>query len=214
MATKRYKAYEPEEEIVIAGGKLSILEAMNMYRPIFYLHGDIDYMKPDQLFCDAIHSGDSLIINYYLKWPDERHPIMPIHILYRIYRSYYYGSPADIEFIQLGVNLANGDITTLAFERDPHKNPFAIIPKHERVTAHRTSAAAQFHVYIAGDRVVPRNFDFEGGKRLKILVSTWNHTYDFYNGKGVLLKDTPLVPLTDELYDKYYMERRSRPPGV
>lgn len=214
MATKRYKAYGPEEDIVITGSKMSILEAMKAYRPIFYLHNDLNDIQPEQLLCDAIHSGDSLIFNYYLKWPDERHPIYPIHVIYRMYRSYYYGSPADIEYIQLSVNLQNGVITSLAFERDPNKNPFVIIPKHEKVTAQRTSAAAQFHVYIAGDRVVPRNFDFDGGKRLKILVSTWNHTYDFYNGKGILLKDVPLIPMSDELYDKYYMDRRSRPPGV
>lgn len=214
MPSNRYATNDPNEIVTVAGIRQSILDVMTLYRPVFYLHNDIDdNITPDELFCDSMHSGDALLFNYYLKWPDEKHPVYPIHLLYRMYRSYYYGSPADIEYIQLEVNLNTGNISRLAFERDPRKNPHVLIPKHELVTAQKTFSSVQFHVYIAGDRVVPRNFDFED-RRLKILVSTWNHTYDFYNGKGKLLKDPPFTPMTDQVYQKYYMERRSRPPGV
>ena len=77
--------------------------------------------------------------------------------------------------------------------------------------AARKSENDAFDVTIGGEPFDAPPLQFEGN-RVRALVGTWNHIYDFYEGKGVRIDDPPLEPLTEELYAKYSMIRRSRPP--
>lgn len=208
---RRYETLNPEVPLTV-GGKTSGVQAFaERYRPVFYVDPRLGPMRPDNLLYEAMSPKTRLILNYYLNWKDEVHPNPVAHTFYRGFRSVVYGSPRDIEFVQVRVSFRTGRVTSFAFERDPSGRPDAPSPAHDLVAGERGSDEEHFRVTVNGRAHgnMPVSFD---GERLCVLVSSWNHIYDFYTSDGDPIEDPPLEPLTGRLYKKYYMARRSRPP--
>ena len=209
---RTHSIIDPDDIVDIAGDSLRVEEHAARFVPVVYLHQELDYMRPDRVLYEAVGSGGDVLFNYFVDWPDEIHPLPFVKYPHRVFRAVYYGSPRDIEFVQVGVNRETGDVVSVAFERDPSGRPNPLAPRHDLVIARRSSKEQDFDVTINGEPFDAEPLEFEGS-RVKILTATWNHIYDFYRGEGVLIDDPPLEPLTDSLYKKYSFSRRSRPPS-
>jgi hypothetical protein len=208
---RNYEVLNPDVALTVAGETASVATMAEQYAPVFFADPRLGNMRPDNLLFEAQSPATRLVFNYYLSWKDEIHPNPVMNPLYRGFRSVVYGSARDIEFVQVAVSFKSGEVRGFAFERDPsgrHDHPN---PSHALVQGVRTKGEKQFTVTVAGKTHGAMNVQFDD-QRLCILVATWNHIYDFYTGDGIQLADTPLKFLSDDLYKKYYMARRSRPP--
>ncbi|MFC1474571.1 hypothetical protein ACFLQK_00880 [bacterium] len=208
---RKYPVLNSSEEVCITGRDSSLTETAQKYVPHFYLHETLDYMRPVRTLYEAVSTKEALLLNYYVHWKDEIHPNPVFHRLYRGFRSIVYGSPADIEYVQVGVSYETGAVVRLAFEKDPSERPDAPAPKHDVIICRRSSENDPFTISVNGKKTDKADVVFKDN-RPAILVATWNHIYDFYTGEGVLMDDPPLKFMTEDLYVKYYMHRRSRPP--
>lgn len=210
---RRYETLNPEVPLTIGGKTSDVRTFAERYRPVFYVDSRLGPMRPDNLLYEAMSPKTRLILNYYLNWKDEVHPNPVAHTFYRGFRSVVYGSPRDIEFVQVTVSFRTGRVTSFAFERDPSGRHDAPASTHDLVTGARGSDEDHFRVSVNGRAHGNMPVTFEGD-RICVLVATWNHIHDFYTGEGGYIDDPPLEPLTDRLYRKYYMARRSRPPSA
>ena len=214
LSLKQGRSYEvlgDHMPLSVAGRTANVRAFAETYAPEFYVDERLGPMRPDTLFYEVQSPETKLVFNYYLDWKDEVHPNPLAHALYRGFRSLVYGSPRDIEYVQVRVSFRTGQVTAFTFERDPSGNPDTPSPKHDVLTGSRKSDEEFFNIAVNGKShgVMPVKIK---KNRLRLLVATWNHTYDFYTGDGVRMDDTPLQPLTDELYKKHFIARRSRPP--
>lgn len=203
---------DPEAIIHVAGERIRLREIAARYLPVFYVHPRLGDMRPLQVLYEAEPLADSLRLNYYVHWIDEIAPNPLWHRVYRVFRSIYYGSAEDIEFIQIVVSTASGCPVSMTFERDPAGRPDVFAPLHQLAVATRVGDEEDFSVTING-RAAPSVRIADETGRLPVLVSIWNHIYDFYRGEGIRMEDAPLRPMTDQFYKKYCMSRRSLPPG-
>jgi len=206
-----YLVLRPDGEIELAGNRLTPYEAAEKYLPVLYLHQNLDYMRPERILFETVDAGDRFLFNYYVHWRDEIHPFPPVHHIYRIFRSAYYGSAKDIEYVQAGVSRDDGSVSRFAFERDPSGHSDSFAPRHDTILCERPRGTGEFTVRVNGRENDKRDIEFRDG-RPTILVATWNHIYDFYDGEGILMDDPPLEPLYSRLYRRLFMSRRSRPP--
>ena len=208
-----YPVLDPDVPVSVAGETASVKRMAAHYAPVFFVDPRLGPMRPDNLLFEAQSPSTRLVFNYYLNWKDEVHPQPLVHPLYRGFRSVVYGSTRDIEYVQVTVSYKSGEVRGFAFERDPsgrHDHPS---PTHAVVAGARAKGEEQYTVTVDGKLHGTMNVAFEG-PRLCILVATWNHIYDFYTGDGDPIDDPRLKFLSPELYKKYYMARRSRPPRI
>lgn len=206
-----YEILDPGVALTVGMQTDSVKRFAEMYRPIFYVDPRLGDMRPDALLYEALSPGTRLIFNYYLQWHDEVHPNTAWHYIYRGFRSVVYGSPRDIEYVQVRVSFRTGEVVAVAFERDPsgrHDHP---APAHDVVICARGADEEMFKISVNGAPGGSMALPFDG-KRVRLLVATWNHIYDFYDDSGDHIADPPLVLLDNELFKKYYLARRSRPP--
>jgi hypothetical protein len=196
----------------IGGKELALSEIAARYLPILYLHKKLDNMRPDRVLYEALEQDGVLYMNYYVQWRDEIAPFLIYHIVYQQIRKIRYGAITDIEFVELGINLTNGRVDSMAFEWDPNGKPNSPVPLHYMIVATRCMDASAFRVTVRDEPADPFEIKFEAD-RPTILVPVWNHIYDFYRGEGVRLDDPPLEPMTEQLYAKYWMAKRSRTPS-
>lgn len=215
-ANRDYRSFAENTQIRVSGRDISLGELTRRYALVLYVDARLGNMRPLRILYDAVAGGENLmLINYFVFWPDEIHPNPFTHLIYREFRKLFYGSAEDIEFIQIVISIETGDVVRVAFERDPsgrHDHPS---PRHELLIASRKTAAEAFYTTGSGRTVhgscgaVAVAFD---GKRAKILTGTWNHIHELYSGEGDLIDDPHLEYMTDEMYRKYCMARRSKPP--
>ena len=206
-----YEALDPAVALTVAGETAAVSSFAERYAPVFYMDPRLARMRPDNVLFEAQAPATRLVFNYYLNWRDEIHPNPLAHPLYRGFRSVVYGSARDIEFVQVRVSFKSGEVRGFSFERDPsgrHDHPS---PRHALVSAERGRGEEPFTVTVDGRAHGTMIVRFQG-RRLCLLVATWNHIYDFYTGGGDRIADPPLKFLSADLYKKYYMARRSRPP--
>lgn len=209
---RNYTPLNPCDVIEIGGAAARVDEYAEKYRPAFFLLPELEGPEFIGVMFDAVDAAGEVWFNYFAVWEDE---IMPgvFDEAYRVFRTAYYGSKTDIEFVQVGVDKLTGEVVRVAFETDPsgrHDNPAA---RHDLVVAIRVPGGGPFSVSTNGNPAGTREIAFDGA-RPHVLVATWNHIYDFHNGRGILLPSPPLQPLTRLLYEKYIMSRRSAPPAA
>ncbi len=203
---------DPAATIKIGGAEKQLSGVAAEFMPVLYIHDAINYMRPERVLYEAIPNGDMLYINYYVHWQDEIAPIKLWHFIYSQIRKVRYGSVNDIEFVEVGITLATGRVDHIAFEWDPACKPDNFAPLHYIVVATRNGDSDSFNVTIRDKSAPAEKIPFFG-KRPSVLVPVWNHIYDFYRGEGVMMDDPPLEPMTDALYEEYWMGKRSRPPS-
>lgn len=213
-STDKFKTvlYDPNHILNISGEALALSEIAARYQPILYLHKKLDYMRPDRVLYEALEQNGRIYLNYYIQWHDEIAPFILYHLVYQQIRKVRYGAITDIEFVEIGIDPANGRVESMAFEWDPNGRPNSPFPLHYMIVATRRGDGGSFDVTVRDEPADPFEIKFES-RRPTILVPVWNHIYYFYKGEGVRLEDPPLEPMTPQLYDKFWMAKRSRTPS-
>ncbi|MCF2144498.1 MAG: hypothetical protein K9W42_12430 [Candidatus Heimdallarchaeota archaeon] len=180
----------------------TVIEILNKYKPYIYqdncLKLDIKF-----IFYEFICQEDKMILIYRPVWTDEIHPNPLVHNLYKFFRWIFYGSIKDIEFIEIVIDRKTGDILSFSFETLAESASIEM-PKH--CFTEIIKRGKKFYNITKNNEITKVPFeDFH----CILQVKTWNHLlYIEENPKGQKF-DCILKPLTNWLYRKYAIARRS-----
>jgi hypothetical protein len=221
-------AYLPQDATVTLNGEvLSLEEVAHRYRPQVTMDprympptvGTIWYQGVEQN--DAVPREDALTLVYYLDWDNEIHPQPILHVLYEIYRQAVYGSTHDIEFIEITVDTATGDVRKVRYETSPEGTYNRDIPVH-LIAEFQQIADWNGYDYTVRDRdtgelLMSERLDLRWNAEdpVTLAVFTWNHMYtlpalDPVDVRQDVAIEAPLGYLTDAVYAQYKFARRSQ----
>jgi hypothetical protein len=128
---RTYKVLSPEEIVQIAGIRRSVEQLAAKYQPAMFLRSTTPSPPLLWVWYEAVPNQSTLDFVYYHAWQNEIHPKPIIHALYSIYRATYYGYPLyDIEYFQVSVSRATGEVVGLRFETSPGDDYFAPVNEH------------------------------------------------------------------------------------
>ena len=230
-STGRYKrTYESitfNESINFNSSSIQCKNLLEIYKPIVYQENTLRGPKPQKIYAECIRGSsiNTIVLVYRIYWKTEEHPRKIFDKLYILFRSAFYGSKADIEFIQLRLN-ANQKLIEIKFESDPSNDPDVLSPQHllasftlEVVPGIDSISELNELSWILtynNKRYQEKKLIFEKignnspATHLAIRVFTWNHIYaltqDF---TGCQSFDLPLEELTESIYQNLKMSRRS-----
>ncbi len=184
------------------------------FKPIIKQSRSLKSPLPTEIWYEIVPIDSKYtIINYRVKWPSEIHPNPVVDTLYRIFRTFYYGSSEDIEIIQLVIDLEQGKAMQIRLETDSSNDPDVFISDHVKVTLKRRHGNS-FEIWNRKTKIGETTIIFQK-KRPIIEVLTWNHVFAVkYSNQQHDLHDLPLRPLTDYLYRRYRLDRRSHFDGL
>jgi hypothetical protein len=209
---RNYSVLEESQEILFKGNLWKVKDIAKEYQPIIYQKKNLRGYPPSFILYEVIEKGNLILINYFVTWRDEIHPVFIIHFLYKIFRILYYGSSYDIEFISLTIEKNSGDILKIEMESDSHNNPDTFFSDHIKLTLEKIDG--EYYNLKINNKPVKNVELKKEDKRIKIEAITWNHVYGVFkeNNENFLeFKNLPLVYLTDNLYKKYRIKLRSNP---
>jgi hypothetical protein len=215
---RTYPVLLPEEIVQIAGIRQSVEQLAAKYQPAMFLRSFTPSPSLLWVWYEAISNQKTLDFVYYHVWQNEIHPKPFVHALYSIYRAAYYGYPLyDIEYFQVSVSRATGEVVGLRFETSPGDDFFASVNEH-LIVQYQRNADGTFEEKlssISGNLIstavaAPVLFNTS---HVLVGVKTWNHLsrllspvdQDF----GIALQ-APLRPLTDQDYARYKFVRKSQ----
>ena len=196
--SRDYSTLNPNDEI--NGQK--VLEIVEKYKPIFYQE---EHIKKDiqLIFYEAIDQKENLVLIYRPLWKDEIHPNFFLNLIYKYYRWYYYNSIKDIEFVEMVIDKQTGDIQSFSFEAlaegssiNAPKHEFTNIIKKGEDFLCTTKNNALIDVLLEKAHIV-------------FQVNTWNHLLLLGNKPDGKKFDSFLYPLTNKLYRRSAISRRS-----
>jgi hypothetical protein len=155
---------------------------------------------------------------YYFVWEDEIHPNPVYHWTYRLFRAAYYGSPVrDIEFLQIKVNRASGDVVEALFETSPGTDYFVTLSKHIVARVAQVEKG-QYNLRLSerNGKIIEEKPDvmvcFQE-THLLVEAATWNHLTRLAHCDDLeQLADfnVPLKELTDQDYRDFKFARKSQ----
>lgn len=193
----------PEEyKIILNGEEANFSKIANLYKPKLYSYNVEAGNNIIAIYYKGALRGNMLSIIYYFCWNDETHPMWLINSIYKIFRYLYYGSMVDIEFIQLDIDIADGRIVSVLFEKpDISNTDFLGTVKHVPKD------------FFLGKKIM-QNISISENKNIQFIVTSWNHLFDFAPQKTDLsnTNEIPLPPMTilnKNIFYKYNMFRRS-----
>lgn len=210
---RKYIVLNENQEIVFKKNNFKIIDLVKKYQPIIYHKKILKGYPPSSMLYEVMEEKDAIIINYYVVWRDEIHPVRVIHFFYKIFRILYYGSSLDIEFISVKIDKEKGDIIKVKMESDSHNNPHTFFSDHIKLKVEKENNSYNLKI---NDKFVKKIDLPKENNRAKIEAITWNHVFGIYEiGEEYLeFKETPLVYLSDNLYKKYRMSLRSKPEDI
>ncbi len=215
---RTYPVLLPEEIVQIAGIRRSVEQLAAKYQPAMFLRSATPSPPLLWVWYEAVPNQATLDFVYYHAWQNEIHPKPFIHALYSIYRAAYYGYPLyDIEYFQVNVSRATGEVVGLRFETSPGDDYFASVSEH-LVAQYRRNANGTFmeeRSSVEGNLIsmtdeVSLLFNAD---HVLVGVQTWNHLSrllapvdrDF----DVALQ-APLKPLNNQDYARFKFVRKSQ----
>lgn len=187
------------DDVIIGQSVLSILE---IYKPIFYQQAQIK-KSIKFIFYEAIDQNDNLVLIYRPFWDDEIHPNFILNLAYKNYRLYYYGSIRDIEFVEMFIDKKTGVLQSFSFEALAQGSSINT-PQHE--FAHIIKRGQKYYNATKNNELVEVLFE---KKQIVFQITTWNHLLALANEPIGEKINASLKPLTDKLYKKYAISRRS-----
>jgi hypothetical protein len=215
---RTYTVLLPEEIVQIAGIRQSVEQLAAKYQPAMFLRSATPSPPLLWVWYEAIPNPTTLDFVYYHNWQNEIHPKPLIHALYSIYRAAYYGYPLyDIEYFQLSISRATGEITGLRFETSQGDNYFASVNEH-RVAQYQRNLNGTFQERLSssnGDLISMTDevMVLFNADHVLVGIQTWNHLSRLLKAEDqdfdVALR-APLQPLNKQDYAKYKFVRKSQ----
>ncbi|MHA1214758.1 MAG: hypothetical protein ACTSR2_06825 [Candidatus Hodarchaeales archaeon] len=210
---RNYRILAPFETVEFKQSQWRIIDLCESYKPIVTQPTTLRGPLPVEMFYEFIPPENGFFyIIYRVLWPDEVHPNLLVHWLYKIFRRFYYGSVKDIEIIQLKINQNTGVIEEVKFETDSSLDPEVGNSDHAVVEMKKIPGLrCIYHLSVNGESQGDIFIQKEGN-RIKIPVLTWNHVFLVFheqNTEYIEFRDLELSVLTDEMFTRYRFDRRS-----
>lgn len=198
MERRNYSVLKISDRV---NGKKAI-EIIEKYKPI--IHQTENIKKDIQfIFYELIEQKSKLVLIYRPVWDDEIHPNPIIHRLYKYFRWIFYGSIKDIEFIEIYIDKKTGEVVSFNYETQTEGSTIEA-PGHEFTEIEKK-----------GEKYYNKTKDQELGYnpfeeyRCILQVKTWNHLLSITEKPQGKKFDSPVIPLTNWLFRKYSISRRS-----
>jgi len=198
MKRRNYSVLNPDD--VLNG--IKVIEIIEKYKPIIYqtenIKKDIQFF-----FYELVEHKDHLILIYRPVWDDEIHPNLSIHLMYKFFRWFFYGSIRDIEFVELFIDKKSGEVLSFSFESLTEGSSLKA-PGHEFIEIEKNGKKYY-------NKTKNEVLDYEPFKKSRCIVQvkTWNHLLTITGKPKGKKFDIPLIPLTNWQYQKHSISRRS-----
>lgn len=215
---RTYAVLLPDETVQIAGIRRSVKQLAAKYQPAMFLRSTTPSPPLLWVWFEAVPTQENLDFVYYFAWQNEIHPNLFIHALYSIYRAAYYGYPLyDIEYFQVSVSRATGEVVGLMFETNTKDNYFAPVNQHFIARYQRDANGLFKEELLSMDENpiqvsagVPILFD---GNHVLAGVQTWNHLSRLLGSQDQefdVKLQAALKPLNNQDYARYKFVRKSQ----
>jgi hypothetical protein len=215
---RAYTVMLPEAEVEIAGKSIFISELASLYQPVMNLRQTNPSPSLLWTWYEAVRTDSGIDLVYYQVWEDEINPDPFLHWLYHIFRAAYYGSPVrDIEYFQISVSAADGDVQKMMFETSPKDDYFVTFSKH-LVACYQQRPDGLFDASLR-ERSSGLEVSNPSGvaplfedHHIQILAQTWNHLTRLVTPADTNLMQLPsqMKFLTGEDYAAYKFVRKSQ----
>ncbi len=193
--------YSVRKSSDIVNGKKAI-EIVEKYKPIIYQTDNIE--KDIQfLFYELVEQKEKIVLIYRPVWNDEIHPNPIIHSLYKYFRWIFYGSVKDIEFIEIYIDKKTGEVESFNYETLTEGSTIEA-PEHEFTEIEKKGE--KYYNKTKGKELGYSPFE---EYRCILQVKTWNHLLSITEKPQGKKFDSPVTPLTNWLFRKYSISRRS-----
>lgn len=215
---RTYPVLLPDEIVQIAGIRQSVEQLAAKYQPAMFLRSFTPSPPLLWVWYEAVPNQTTLDFVYYHAWRNEIHPRPFVHTLYSIYRAAYYGYPLyDIEYLQVSVSRATGEVVGLRFETSPGDDFFASVNEH-LIVQYQRNADGTFKEklssidgnLISTAAATPVLFNTS---HVLVGVKTWNHLSRLLSPVDQdfsIALQSPLKSLTDQDYARYKFVRKSQ----
>jgi len=198
MKRRNYSVLNPND--VVNGKK--VIKIIEEYKPIIYqtenIKKDIQF-----IFYELVEQKDKLVLIYRPLWNDEIHPNLLIHLLYKFFRWFFYGSTRDIEFVELFIDKKSGKVLSFSFESLTEGSSIKA-PGHEFIEIEKKGSK-----YYNKTKNEVLDYEPIENSRCILQVKTWNHLLTLTGKPKGKKFDIPLEPLTNWKYQRYSISRRS-----
>lgn len=204
--------------VVLDPGQDSIRRLAERHRPLLFLPPGRTSPPLLEVRWEAVRTGEGddgagrIDLVYWHVWEDEIHPRGPVHGLYRLFRSAYFGHPPrDIEFFQLTADpRQDGEgVVGILHETDPGAAWDEPLPEHVPCRWPRPRDAAEISA-------PPEPALSPTGAPI-VRVITWNHLSELSDrsasellAEGWQPVEAPLRPLDEATYRQGKYARKSQ----
>jgi hypothetical protein len=215
---RTYAVLLPEEVVQIAGIRRSVKQLAAKYQPAMFLRSTTPSPPLLWVWYEAVPNQAILDFVYYYAWRNEIHPEPFIHALYSIYRAAYYGYPLnDIEYFQVSVSPATGEVVGLRFETSSGDDYFASVNQH-LVAQYQRNANGTFTEEISSTDGNPISMKDEASvlftsDHVLAGVQTWNHLSRLlapFDQDFDIALQAALKPLNNQDYARFKFVRKSQ----
>lgn len=216
--SRAYKVSSPDFNLEIGGVSRSVSEWAAAYQPTILNAPDHAPPAPIAMWYEVSQADrQTVAFIYHSMWEDEYHnPITATDVLYRWYRAVVYGSPRDIEYVEIFVDPASGTIVRVRFETAAVGDYQRTITEHLYAFLNRANGSLVYHVEDSSGNIItpdtPRpDLGWSTEHPVALFVSTWNHLYSLDSpGSQYLPLNMPLKYLDDQSYKDYKFATRSQ----
>lgn len=204
---RQYKVIELNKLVLFKNQSLTTENLTKQFLPEIYILKELDDIKPEAIYYEVIENGRNFSIVYRVVYPTENVPSYLLNDIYSAYRTLFYGSKKDIEFIQIDVDKKSGTINRVLFETNS-ASAKSLLQVHKLTEIIKynygyTMKTGENNQYLEN---LPLN-----DTHLQIAVVTWNHLFSLSNNIADYVKigTLPLSYLDEEIYKEYKISRRS-----
>lgn len=220
---RSYNVLPSETQVTVNNESVPVSALAERYQPRMYLRSITP--SPPLLFAwySVVQNGSNLDVIYYHVWEDEVNPNKPFNSLYALFRAVYYGYPLrDIEYFQVTINPADGEVVSLFFETGLTKDFTNTLNEHilARVTRQADGSFIQTLSRKGSGELISSAAAtpvFDDGHVL-IGALTWNHLTILVNPAAQPEYDQLLAAdlrfLSDEEFKAGRFVRKSQPDHV
>lgn len=210
--SRPYKVLDPTDTFEFNQKSITAGTLSNTFKPIIRQSFSLRGPQPYDIWYEVIEPENELFIDvlYRVRWLNENHPNKFLDIIYQVFRTFYFGSRQDLEFILIRINRSSEKISTIKFETDRSLDPDHASPEH--IIAQLSVIKDSLNRYESSvEDVIPQSIELTfTDKHPVIEVLTWNHVFMVgYLSKKFNEYDLPITFVTEKQYKKYRLDRRS-----
>ena len=207
-----YKVLNPSDTIQLNEKHLTAEAISNSFKPIIRQSISLRGPQPYDIWCEVIDTENNpyFDIFYRVHWLNENHPNRFLDIMYQIFRTFYFGSRQDMEYILLRINRSTKKIITIKFETDRNLKPDHSSPEHIVVQLSAINDSQNKYESMV-DGVQSQLIELSFVDQHPIIeVLTWNHVFMVgYLSDKYTEYELPLKFMSEKQYKRYRFDRRS-----